>query len=108
MQYCFLLLKSSKNYSEQFLRFIKLNRLIKTIEYQKILIFFEKESNFKFVIKKLIVIKDQSNGNYAVGNESMYSEKLLKSNLRYYNDFYILVRGKNTIKRRKRSNSNSI
>ena len=60
------------------------------------------------MIKKLIIIKDQSNGNYAVGNESMYSEKLLKSNLRYYNDFHILVRGNTTLKRRKRSNSSSI
>ena len=54
-------------------------------------------SNSKFVSRKLIIVNDQSNTNYDVGNEIIYDTEVLKSNICDYNDTYILVRGDITI-----------
>ena len=43
--------------------------------------------------RKCNIVNDQSNANYDVGNEIIYSTEVLKSNLCNYNDAYILVRG---------------
>ena len=39
------------------------------------------------------IVNDQSNTNHDVGNEIIYNTEVLKSNLRDYNDAYILVKG---------------
>ena len=46
----------------------------------------------KFVTRKIIV-NDQSNANYDVGNEIIYNTEVVKSYLCDYNKVYILVRG---------------
>lgn len=40
----------------------------------------------KFMIRKWIIINDQSKANYSVGNGIIYNEKVLKSNLCDYSD----------------------
>ena len=47
--------------------------------------------------RKWNIINDQSNKNYAVGNEIIYSKEVLKYCLCDYNDAYILVRGNITL-----------
>ena len=47
----------------------------------------------KFVTRKCNIVNDQSNANYDVRNEIIYSTEVLKSNLCNYNDAYILVGG---------------
>ena len=51
----------------------------------------------KFVIRKWSIVNDQSNANYSVGNEIVYSTEVSNSNLYDYKDAYILVRGSITI-----------
>ena len=41
-------------------------------------------------------VNDNSNANYGVGNKIIYNTEVLKSNLCYYNDAYILVKS-NTV-----------
>ena len=57
-------------------------------------------SDSKFVSGNWNIVNDQSNVNYSVENEIMYSTEVLKSNLCDYNDDFIVVRcGINTIGR---------
>ena len=46
---------------------------------------------------KLNIVNDQSNANYYVGNEIIYNTEILKSNLCYSNDAYILIKDDITI-----------
>ena len=46
----------------------------------------------KFVTSKWNIVNNISNVDYDVGNEIIYNLEVLKSNLRDYNDAYILVR----------------
>ena len=50
-----------------------------------------------FVKRKFNIVNGQSKGSYAAGNKIVYNTEVLKSNLRYYNDAFILVRGDFTI-----------
>ena len=43
--------------------------------------------------RKWNIVNNQSNADYGVGNEFIYSTEILKSNLCDYNDAYILVTG---------------
>ena len=54
-------------------------------------------SDSKFVTRNWNIVNNQSYGNYSVGNKTIYSTEVLKSNLCDYNDAYILVRGDITI-----------
>ena len=47
--------------------------------------------------KKWSIVNNQSNANYAIGNEIIYNKEVLKSNFRDYNDSYIEVRGDITV-----------
>ena len=50
-------------------------------------------NNSKFVAEKWNIV----NANYDVGNEIIYNTEVLKPNLCYYNDAYILLKGYNTV-----------
>ena len=62
------------------------------MEHQKILHLINKEKNSTFVTRKGNIVNDQSNANYDVGNEIICFTEVLKSNLRAFNDAYILVK----------------
>ena len=51
-----------------------------------------KANDYKFVTRKWSIASDESNANQCVGKEILYSTEVLISNLRDYNDAYILVR----------------
>ena len=65
--------------------------------HEKILSLLNEASDSKFVTTKWNIVNDQSDVNYGVGNEILYSTKVLKSNLCDYNNAQILVRGNITI-----------
>ena len=54
------------------------------------------ESDSKFLTRKWNISIGQSNENYNIGTEIIYSKEVLKSNL-HCSDTYILVRGDFTI-----------
>ena len=56
-----------------------------------------KASDSKFVTRKWNIVNDQSNANYTVGNEIVYSTEVLESNLCNCNNAYMLVMGDITI-----------
>ena len=47
--------------------------------------------------RKWIIVNDQSNKNFYVGNENIYNRKVLKFNLCDYKNAYILVKGNITV-----------
>ena len=59
------------------------------MEHQKILNSINEANDSKFVTRKWIIVNDQSNANYDVGNEIIYDTEILKSSLCNYNDAYI-------------------
>ena len=63
------------------------------MDHQEILSLLNEPNDSKFVTRKCNIVKDQSNANYDVGNEIIYTTEVLKSNLCGYNSAYILVRG---------------
>ena len=50
-------------------------------------------SDSKFATRSWNIVNDQSNANYSVENEIIYSTEELNSSLCNYNDAYTLVRG---------------
>ena len=68
------------------------------MESQKLLNSLNKASDSKFLTIKWNNVYDQSNTNYALGNENICSTKALKSYLFDYNDNCILVRGNMAVK----------
>ena len=56
-----------------------------------------KAGDSKFISRNWNNVIDQSNTNYIVGNEIIYSTEVLKSNLCNFNNAYILVRGGITV-----------
>ena len=48
--------------------------------------------------RKWNIVNDNSRSNYGVGNEIIYNTEVLKSNLRDFNDAYILVRDDITVR----------
>ena len=66
------------------------------MEHQKILNLLNESSDYKFVTRKWNIVNDQLNANYDVGNKTIYSTDILKSNL---NNAYVLVWGTNSIVR---------
>ena len=67
------------------------------MEHQKISNLLNEASNSTFVTRKWITVNDLSNANYNVGNEIIYSTEVLKSNLCYFSDAYVLIRGNITV-----------
>ena len=67
------------------------------MEHQKILNSLNDANDSKFVRRKWNIVNDNSKANYNAGNEITYNIEVLKSNLRDYNDAYILVRGDITV-----------
>ena len=67
------------------------------MEHQKILNLLSEINDSKFVTRKWNIVNELSNANYSVGNEIIYNTEVLKSNLFYYNNAYILVRGGITV-----------
>ena len=63
------------------------------MEHQKILNLLNQPNHAKFVTRKWNIANDQSNANYDVGIEIIYNTEVLKSNLRDFDDAYLLVRG---------------
>ena len=63
------------------------------MEHQKILIFLNEADESLFVTRKWNISSYQSDTNYNVRNEIIYHTEVLTSNLLYYIDAYILVRG---------------
>ena len=51
----------------------------------------------KFVTSKLNIVNDQSDANYDIGNEIIYSTQVLKSKFSDYSNAYILVAGDITV-----------
>ena len=68
VQQCFLLLKTSKKYSKLFFKFIICNRIIKTMEHQKMLNILNKTNDSKFVTRKWNIDNDNSKATYDVRN----------------------------------------
>ena len=66
--------------------------MMKAMEYQKILNVLNANYS-KFVTRNWNTINDQSNANYSVGKEIIYSIEALKSNICDSNNAYIPVRG---------------
>ena len=58
-----------KNYFKLFFRFIKCNRIIQTMEHQKVLNLLNEAGNPKFVTRKWNIVSDQSKGNCDAGSE---------------------------------------
>ena len=56
-----------------------------------------KANGSKFVTRKWYIVNDQSNAIYDEGNEIVHNTEVLKSNLCYYNNAYILATGDITI-----------
>ena len=73
------------------------------MEFQEILNFLDTTSNDKaiprFVTKKWIEVYDQSEGNYNVNKEIRIKTSLLRSDLCYFSDAYIVVKGTITVVR---------
>ena len=67
------------------------------MEHQKILNLLNEANNSKFLIRKLNMVNDNRNSNYAAANEITYDAEILKFNLCDYNDAYILVTGDITV-----------
>ena len=85
-QQCFLLLENKKKCSKLIFRFINCNRIIYTIENQKILILLNEVSDSKFITRKWNISNGKSNARYDLGNEVIYNTEVLESNLCYYNE----------------------
>ena len=68
------------------------------MEHQKISKSLNESNDSKFVTRKWIIVNDQSNSNYDVGNETIYDIEVIKSNLCDFNDSYMLVRDDITVK----------
>ena len=62
------------------------------MEQQKILNLLNEANDSKFVTRKWNIVNDNSKSNYDATNEITYNTEILESNLRDYNDAYILVR----------------
>ena len=62
------------------------------MEEQKILNLLNEANDSKFVTRKWNIVNDNSKSNYDATNEITYNTEILESNLRDYNDAYILVR----------------
>ena len=67
------------------------------MEHQNILNLLNQANNSKYETRKRNIVSDLSNGNYDVGNETIYNTEVLKSNFYNYNDAHMLVRGNITI-----------
>ena len=67
------------------------------MEHQKILNLLNDANNSKFATRKWSIVNNNSKANYGVEKEITHNTEVLKSNLFYYNDAYILVRGDITI-----------
>ena len=67
------------------------------MEHQKILNLLNDANNSKFATRKWSIVNNNSKANYGVKKEITRNTEVLKSNLFYYNDAYILVRGDITI-----------
>ena len=65
--------------------------------HQKVLNLLNEVNDSKFVTRKWNIAIDNSKVNYDAVNEIIYNTEVSKSNLCYYNDAYILLRGKITI-----------
>ena len=61
------------------------------MEHQKILNLLNEANDSKFVTREWNIINENSKANYEEGNETTYNTEVLKYNLCYYNDVYILV-----------------
>ena len=59
---------------------------------QKILNWLNEANDSKLVTRKWNTVNDSSKSNYDATNEITYNTEILESNLRDYNDAYILVR----------------
>ena len=62
------------------------------MEHQKILNLLNEANDSKFVKRKWNIVNDNWKSNYDATNELTHSAEILKPNLFYYNDLYILVR----------------
>ena len=73
------------------------------MEFQKIVNFLDTTSDDKdlprFVTKKWIEVYDQSGGNYNVNKEIRTKTSMLRSDLCYFSDAYIVVKGTITVVR---------
>ena len=67
------------------------------MEQQKILNLLNEANDSKFATRKWNVVNDNSKSNYDVTNEITQNKEILKSNLCYYKDAYILVRGNSIV-----------
>ena len=63
------------------------------MKHQKILSLFNEANDFKFVTRKWNIAKDNSNANYAVGNNINYNTEVLECNFCNFNEVYVLVKG---------------
>ena len=86
----------AENYSNLFFRFTKCYRIIQTMKHKKKNLLNE-ASDSKFVTRNWNIVNDQSNANYSVGKEIIYSTEVLKSDICDYHDVYILVKRDITI-----------
>ena len=58
----------------------------------------------KFVIKKMIKVNDLSGGKYYVNKNISFKTPMLRSDLCYYSDTYIVVKGRITVECTKNAN----
>ena len=57
---------------------INCNRIVSTMEHQKTINLLNEASNSKFITRKWNIVSDQSNANYNIGNEIIYSTRVLE------------------------------
>ena len=67
------------------------------MEHQRVLNLLNDSGDYTFAIRKQTIVNGESDANYSVGNEIIYSTAVLNSNLCDYSDAQILVRGDITI-----------
>ena len=93
----FVIAKKQQKSIPSLFRFSNCNRIIQTMDHQKILNILNEAGYSKFVNRKYNIVNDQSNYSYSVRNEIIYSIELLKSNLCDSSDASVLVRDDTTI-----------
>lgn len=88
----FVIAKKQQKSIPSLFRFSNCNRIIQTMDHQKILNILNEAGYSKFVNRKYNIVNDQSNYSYSVRNEIIYRAEVLKSNLCDCNDPTTLVR----------------
>ena len=78
VQQFFFCSKAAKKYSKLLFKFINCKRTVWKCKNQKVLNLLNEAGDSKFVTRKLYIAIDQSNPNYDLGNQIIYSIEVFK------------------------------